>query len=178
MKKEISVRALRVTQTGVMVALLIALQALTKPAGQYVTGSCVNAVLAVTALTAGLWSALAVAALSPFCAFFLGIGPQLLPIVPSIAAGNLVFVLLLSLLAGGREVPLWRTGAAWAAAAAGKSAVLYLLVVKLLCAVLPLKEAQIALFSAMFSYPQLVTALVGGGIGLLLVPMLRRALRR
>lgn len=171
-------RVLWITETAVMTALLIILQTTTKAAGQYVTGSCVNAVLAVSVLAAGVWSGAVVALLSPFFAFLLGIGPQLLPIVPSIAVGNLVFVLLLGLLAEGRELSLWRKGAAWLAAAAGKFAVLYLLVVKLLCAVLPLKEPQIALFSAMFSYPQLVTALVGGGIGLLLAPMLRRALKR
>ena len=115
---------------------------------------------------------------SPFFAFLLGIGPQLPQIVPAIAAGNLVFVLLLGLLAGGGEVPLWRRGIAWLAAAAGKFAALYLLVVKLLCAILPLKEPQVAMFTAMFSYPQLVTALAGGGIALLLTPLIRRAVRR
>ena len=171
-------RVLWITETAVMTALLIILQTATKPAGQYVTGSCVNAVLAVSVLAAGVWSGAVVALLSPFFAFLLGIGPQLLPIVPSIAVGNLVFVLLLGLLAEGRALPLWRRGAAWLAAAAGKAAVLYLLVVKLLCTVLPLQEPQAAAFSAMFSYPQLVTALVGGGLGLLLAPMLRRALKR
>ena len=34
-----------ITETAVMLALLIALQALTKPLGQLVTGSCVNAVI-------------------------------------------------------------------------------------------------------------------------------------
>ena len=43
-----------ITQTGVMLALLIILQAVTKPAGTIVTGSCVNAVLAMTALCVGL----------------------------------------------------------------------------------------------------------------------------
>ena len=75
-------------------------------------------------------------------------------------------------------MPLWRSGAACLAAAAAKFGVLYLLVVKLLCTVLPLKEPQIAAFTIMFSYPQLATALIGGGIGLLLSPMLRRALKR
>jgi len=37
-----------------MLALLVTLQALTKPLGQLVTGSFVNAVLAVTVLVAGL----------------------------------------------------------------------------------------------------------------------------
>lgn len=172
-------RTLYITETAVMTALLIVLQAVTRPAGQYVTGTCVNAVLALSALAVGLWSGITVALLSPFFAFLLGIGPQLFPIVPSIAVGNLVFVLLLALLAGGREdVPLWRLGSAWLAAAFAKYIVLYLLVVKLLCAVLPLREQQAAMFTVMFSYPQLVTALAGGGIAVLLTPLIRRALRR
>ena len=171
-------KALWITETAVMTALLIALQALTKSGGQYVTGSCVNAVLAVTALVAGLGSGAVVAALSPFFAFLLGIGPQLLPVVPAIAAGNIVFVLLLRLIAGERSKPLWRQGAAWLAAAAGKFVVLYLLVVKLLCSALPLQQPQIDAFSAMFSYPQLVTALTGGALALLLTPVLRKALKR
>lgn len=171
-------RALYITETAAMTALLIVLQAATRPAGQYVTGTCVNAVLAAATLAVGLWSGAAVALLSPFFAFLLGIGPQMFPIAPSIAAGNLVFVLLLWLLAGGRELPLWRKGAAWLVSALAKFGVLYLLVVKLLCAVLPLKEPQIVAFTVMFSYPQLVTALAGGGIALLLTPPLRRALKR
>ena len=178
MKSVASKRVLYITETAVMTALLIVLQAATKPAGQYVTGSCVNAVLAVSVLAVGLWSGITVALLSPFFAFLLGIGPQLFPITPSIAVGNLVFVLLLFLLAGGKDLPLWRKGAAWIVAAVAKFAVLYALVVKILCVVLTLKEAQIATFTVMFSYPQLVTALVGGGIALLLTPLLRRALKR
>lgn len=171
-------RIVQITEAAAMAALLIALQALTRSAGQYVTGSCVNAVLALTALVPGLWSGAAVAVLSPFFAFLLGIGPQLLPVVPAIAAGNLVFVLLLGLLAGGRDLPLWRRLLAWLAAALGKFAVLYLLVVQLLCRVLPLKQPQIDLFSAMFSYPQLVTALIGGALALLLAPAVKKALKR
>ena len=178
MKSVASKRVLYITETAVMTALLIVLQYVTKPAGQYVTGSCVNAVLAVSVLAVGLWSGVTVALLAPFFAFLLGIGPQLFPITPSIAVGNLVFVLLLFLLAGGKDLPLWRKGVAWIVAAAAKFAVLYALVVKILCVVLTLKEAQIATFTVMFSYPQLVTALVGGGIALLLTPLLRRALKR
>ena len=168
-------RALRITETAALAALLVVLQAVTRPAGQYGTGSCVNAVLALSVLTAGLWSGAAVALLSPFFAFLLGIGPQLLPIVPAIAAGNLVFVLALRAGAGGT---LWRRLAVWLGAALAKFAALYLLVVKLLCAVLPLKPPQIETFSAMFSLPQLVTALAGGGIALLLAPIVQKALKR
>ena len=178
MKSAVNRRALYITETAVMTALLIVLQAVTKPAGQYVTGTCVNGALAVSVLAVGLWSGVTVAALSPFFAFLLGIGPQLLPIVPAIAAGNAVFAVLLWALAGRGNPPLGRRVLAWPAAAAGKFLTLYLLVVRLLCALLPLQPQQTALFTAMFSWPQLVTALAGGGLALLAAPLLRRALKR
>ena len=167
-----------IAEAAVMTALLIALQALTKGAGQYVTGSCVNAVLGVTALLSGLWSGAAVALLSPFFAFLLGIGPQVPPIIPAIAAGNAVFVVLLYALGRRRGAPPERQIAAWLVSAGGKFAALYLIVVQVLCRVLPLKQPQIDTFTVMFSWPQLITALAGGGLALLLVPVLRRALKK
>ena len=172
-------KVLRITETAAMTALLVALQAATRPAGQFVTGSCVNAVLALTVLLTGLWSGAAVALLSPFFAFLLGIGPQLLPIVPAVAAGNLVFILLLWALAGRRKgAPPVRQIPGWLIAAFGKFAALYIIVVQVLCRVLPLQQPQIDTFSAMFSWPQLVTALIGGAVALLLAPVLGRALKR
>ena len=76
-----------ITETAVMLALLVALQALTKPLGQLVTGSCVNAVLAVSVLLAGLSSGIIVALASPVLAFLLGIAPQLVT-VPAIMVGR------------------------------------------------------------------------------------------
>ena len=63
-----------ITRTGVLTALVIALQWATAGtqafAGQYITGSCVNCILAVSALFGGLWSGVVVAVLSPFLHFF------------------------------------------------------------------------------------------------------------
>ena len=168
-------KTLWMTQTAVLTALLVLLQTLTKAGGQFVTGSCVNAVLAIAVLFAGVWSGVTVAVISPFLAFLLGIGPQLLPIVPAIAVGNTVYVLLLHFLSGKQ---LWRQGACWLCAAVCKFLMLNLIVVQLLCRVLPLPEKQVTTFAAMFSWPQLVTALIGGGIALLIVPILRKAFRR
>lgn len=166
-----------ITETAIMLALLVILQAITKSAGQLVTGSCVNAVLAVTVLVAGLSSGLTVALVSPFVAFLLGIGPQLLPIVPAIALGNAVYVLLLGRLCG-KKVPFWRQALVLAGSAGAKFLTLYLVVVKLLCSILPLKDAQIATFSTMFAWPQLITALIGGAVALLITPVIRKALHR
>ena len=165
-----------ITETAVMLALLVALQAFTKPMGQLVTGSCVNAVLAIAALVGGLGSGLTIALISPVLAFLLGIAPQILT-VPAIMVGNAVYVLLLGRLFG-KKPPVWRQALAVAGSAGAKFLTLYLLVVKVLCSILPLKQPQIATFSTMFAWPQLITALIGGAAALLIVPVIRKALHR
>lgn len=183
-------KILWITETAVMLALLITLQAVTKPAGQFVTGSCVNAVLAVAALLGGLSCGLTIAILSPAMAFLLGIAPQLIT-VPAIMAGNAAFVLLLYFLADRTGKNFARQVSAWLLAAVAKFAVLYLLVVKVICglasgALLGQKLGQTVLLAppmleklpVMFSWPQLVTALIGGAIALLIVPVLRRSLKK
>ncbi len=174
-----------ITETALLLALLVTLQALTKPMGQLVTGSCVNAILAVAALVGGLASGITVALISPVLAFLLGIAPQILT-VPAIMAGNTVYVVLLSLLADKSGKNIGKQAAAWLVAAVGKFAALYLIVVKLLCGVMApgllasgtMKEPMLKALPALFSWPQLVTALIGGAVALLMVPVLRKALHR
>ena len=169
-------KTLWIVRTAVLTALLVVLQAVTAPAGQFVTGSCVNAVLAVAVLAAGLASGLTVALISPFCAFLVGVGPQLIALIPAIAVGNAVLVVLLHLLVSKAE-PFWKKIPGAVIAACAKALVLWLLVVKLLCNVLTLPEPQVAKFGAMFSWPQLVTALIGCAVALLIVPVIRKAIR-
>ena len=175
----------RITETAVLLALLVTLQALTKPMGQLVTGSCVNAVLAVTVLVAGLYSGIIVAVVSPVLAYLLVIAPQILT-VPAIMVGNTVYVVLLFFLAGRDSKRLLRQIVAWLAAAAAKFAALYAIVVWLICGVFSqslmasgaLKAPMLTALPATFSWPQLFTALIGGAVALLIVPVLRKALHR
>ena len=157
-------------RTAIFLALLIAFQFATKSLGQLVTGSCVNLILAVCVLTCGLGSALIVACVSPFFAFLLGIGPALIQIVPAIAVGNAVFVVLINF---GREKFGFRGGeyVSVLPAAAVKFLTLLLLVTKLILPHTGIPEAKAAILSAGFSWPQLVTALTGG---LLAVPVANR----
>ena len=174
-----------ITETAIMLALLITLQVLTKPMGQLVTGSFVNAVLAVTVLAAGLSSGLTVALISPVLAYLLGIAPQILT-VPAIMVGNAVYVVLLHFIAGKDSKKLLRQIAAWLCAAAAKFAALYAIVVWLICGVLSqsllasgaMKPPMLKLLPSTFSWPQLITALIGGGVALLIVPVLRKAIRK
>lgn len=170
-----SKKTLFITRTAAMLALLIVLQAATKNLGQFVTGSCVNAVLAAATLLGGFARGLIVAVVSPFLAFLLGIGPKLIEVVPAIAIGNLALVLILWAIKG--DGALNRV-IKWIAASVGKFLVLYLLVIQLLCRVMTLPEKMTATFSTMFSWPQLVTALIGSGIMLLILPILQKAIRK
>ena len=174
-----------ITETAVMLALLVSLQALTKPMGQLITGSCVNCILAVAALFGGSACGLTVALVSPALAFFLGIAPQILT-VPAIMVGNCIYVILLGLLMGRGEEKILNSVISLGIAAAAKFAALYLIVAKLICGVFAptllaagtLKEPMLKALPATFSWPQLITALIGGLIALLIVPVLRKALHR
>ena len=168
-------KTLWIAETAVMIALLVALQWATKPLGQFVTGSCVNLVLGVSTLVGGAWCGAVVAIASPFCAFLVGVGPAKLVIVPFIAVGNLVLVLLLHFIAGGKPLGL-RSYLAVAAAAVCKFAVLFLLVTKVAIPSLQLPEAAAATMSASFSWPQLVTAAIGGLIAVTISPVMDTAI--
>ncbi len=172
-----------ITRTAVLVALLIAFQWITSGtqafAGQYITGTLVNCVLAVAAMFGGLGCAATVALLSPIAAFLLGVGPKLVQLIPCIAFGNLVYVLLLEQLTGCGTRPLWYRVCALLIAAAAKFGALYAAVVKLMIPFMgsALKTPQIKTFTAMFSWPQMVTALLGGILALLILPILKKAIK-
>lgn len=160
------------TRTAILIALLVALQAATRPLGnQLVTGSCVNLVLAVAAMLCGMWSGVIVAVVSPFFAYLFGISPQIW-LAPAIACGNAVYVVMIVLF--GKKLEGIRGGVSGVVTAAVcKFLVLYLLVVQML---IPLGNLP-APVAAQFSWPQLVTALIGGFIALAIVPTIKKALK-
>ena len=184
-----------ITETAVLLALLICLQwagsLISAPLlKQLITGTCVNCVLAVAALYSGYGSGVVIALISPVCAYLLGIAPNFITVAP-IMAGNVCYCVLLRLICGRSLRPFWRHPVGLAAAAAVKSGVLYLLVVKVICGVAAdsllgkklgntvlLAKPMLQMLSVMFSWPQLVTALSGGIIALAICPVLRKALRK
>lgn len=184
-----------ITETAVLLALLICLQWIGSMIPdpmlkQLITGSCVNCVLAVAALYAGYGSGLTVALISPVFAYLLGIAPNFVTVLP-IMVGNVCYVVLLRLIAGKTGKPFWKQPVALAVAASVKFAVLYLLVVKIICGVaskallgkklgdvVVLAPPMLKMLPTMFAWPQLITALSGGVIALLIVPVLSKALRK
>ncbi len=169
-----------ITRGGAAIALIIAVQLITKSLGQQlITGSLVNLVLAVSTLLFGWKVGAAAAVVSPFIAYFLGINAQI-AVVPAIAAGNLTYVIVIALAAKllkGVKLPeLFRNLIAVAAAAVCKFGIQYLLIVKWIApAFLPAK-AQ-ALMAVNFGVIQLFTACIGGVLACLIVPMVGKGIR-
>ena len=184
-------RSVWIAQTGVFLALLIAAQIVTRPLGNtFVTGSVTNLLLILTVMVCGLSSAIALSVISPFFATLIGIGP-LWPFIPVIIAANLALVTLWRLIAfrhtntndaagfARRNSNIEKLAAALVIAALVKFLVLYTGIVKLVVPhILMIEEPQASAVSAAFSWPQLITATVGGLLAILIFPVLSKALPR
>ncbi len=173
-------RILWITRTAIFIALLVAVQWVTKPLGQYVTGSLVNLILILSVMLAGVAAGVTVAVLSPALAFLLGIGPALIQLVPFIMLGNVAIVLVWHFIAGkGAEgKSLVRNVIAAAAGAGVKFLVLFLTIAKFAVPVLlKLPEPQATMISTMFSVPQLITAAIGGAVAVVVVPLLKKIIK-
>ena len=170
-------KTLWITRTAVFIALLIVVQAVTAPLGNtLVTGTLVNALLIVSVMTCGAMSGAAVAVVSPIMAKMVGIGP-LWGLIPFIALGNIVLVLVWHFL-GNRHMGTWYASgtAALAAAALAKFLTLYVGITRVAVPLLlRLPEPQASVGSGMFSVPQLITALLGGVVALPAIHAVRRA---
>ena len=174
-----------ITQTAVFTAMLVTMQIVTAPLGnQFVTGSVVNLIIIISLLVCGPATGIVVGIISPVCVSLLGFGPAFPPIVPFIAIGNAVFVLawvLLMKLIDPDKPDNRNTIVKYfivAAAALIKFLALYLTIVKFAVPfLLDLNEAQSAVLGLAFSYPQIITAIIGGAIATAIVPRLQKALR-
>ena len=171
-------KTLWITRTAIFVALLVVLQAATAALGNtIITGAVVNMLLVVSVMTCGTMSGLCVAVISPIMAKLIGIGP-LWSLISFIAAGNITLVLIWHFI-GNRHWGQKYTSRiiALAAAAAAKFLVLYIGIVQIAVPLLlKLPEPQATVISSMFSIPQLVTALLGGGMALLVLTPLKKAI--
>lgn len=184
-----------ITETAAMLALLICLQwagsmipePITK---QLVTGSCVNCVLAVTVLVVGWRSGITVAAISPIFAYALNIAPNFITVLP-IMLGNAIFVTQLSMIMADRARPFWKQSYALITAAFAKFGLMNFLITDVICGfaaeyllgkklgdIVLLGDAMLTKLPAMFAWPQLVTALIGGALALLITPTLYKALHK
>lgn len=162
----------RAAAAGIFLAASLALQIAAGGGGYLPRGICADFALAAAVYGGGYWCALALACLSPLGAFLLGLGPDYFRFVPFLAIGNAAFVSLLYVM-GRRELFLERAGALGMAGVA-RLILLWITLLRVLIPAMDLPEQEMGRVAFPFTWPQIFTALVGGGIAAALYPPLRR----
>jgi len=148
-----------ITRTAILMALTLVIQMMGMP--QYATGPLVNTMLYVAAVFVGIWGGVAIGLVTPVIAFWRGIlPPPLGPMIPFIALGNAVLVIVYGLVEKRSKY----------IAVIAASVIKYLVLAGAVGFVVsvPPKIAQ------MMQVPQLITALAGGAIAILLSEILIR----
>ncbi|HHY32823.1 MAG TPA: ECF transporter S component [Firmicutes bacterium] len=150
------------TRTAVLLALTLAIQMIGMP--QYATGPLVNTMLYIAATFVGIGGGVAIGVVTPVIAFWRGIlPPPLGPMIPFIAIGNAVLVIVFGLLE--------RRGRLAAIVGIVAASVLKFLVLSgAVRFVVQVKPA----IANMMQTPQLVTALAGGAIAFVVSEALLR----
>ena len=184
MNQKNSKAAVWVAEAALLLALLAVVQLLTFAipksvpiVSQLFTGSLVNMVLIVGAGTVGLSGTAVAAIASPLLAYAFGqmTFPQMIPVV---AVGNLILVIALWFFLRPVAGP-WASGTGRGilgiiVGAAAKTAFLWGATVWV---ILPMffagKASAAKKLSMMFSWPQAVTAVIGGILALLVLPAIR-----
>jgi hypothetical protein len=172
-----------ITQTALLIALLVGWQWVSRPFSTLATGTGVNLILAVGVMLFSLSSGLTLSVVSPLMAALLGIAPNWV-IVPFIMAGNSLYVLVWHLI-GKRKPEIVCRLIALITAAGAKFGILYLGIVYFAIPFitdnfkepqsLKMPEQMLVLFG---SFHQLITASIGGAIAFLMIPVLNKALKR
>lgn len=148
------------TKAAVLLAIAIVFQ-LTKM-GQYVTGTGINAVLITAVSVCGLPWAAAIGIMTPVLAVVLGVQPPAtVVLVPFIIAGNVVYATLF------RILRKYNAYVGVIAAAVAKFILLYT-AANVIVGKLP-EPIKLA-----FSFPQLITAVAGGVIALIILRSVKK----
>jgi len=177
-------RILWITQTALFIAMLVSAQHFTAGMGQFVAGSIVNFILVAATILVGVSSGITVSVIAPVFAYFMLGRPAFPVIVPFIMVGNAVLVVAVYFISVRSYENLGLVGyvrivAAIIFGSVLKFLVLWLGVVHIALPFLIPNAAppQVAAMSHMFSWPQLVTALIGSSVAMAAMPNLMRALR-
>ncbi len=174
-------RVQMITRTAMLLALAVVFQNLKLVIGigphtQFIVGSLVNAVLIVAVGMVNVYAGIIIAAVTPIVAFLQQHIPNVLPMmIVVVGVGNALIVIVYSILRNKNEI------LAVVAGAIVKFVFLFYAVRKVLAiAQGSIPEKAFAKISAGlslgFSWPQLVTALMGGFLAILVLRYLKKAI--
>jgi len=162
----------RLTRTAVLLAVVVVVQMLGRslPNSNFIVGPLVNMCLLIATMTAGVGGGITIAILSPFTSLINNNAPvaaALLPFAPVIAAANVIFILVFYFLYNKNKY------VGWISAAVLKFGFLFL-AIRLFLNIFDFPKFSEKLI-ALFSVPQLITALIGGFVALPIIIAVEKA---
>lgn len=162
-----------ITRTAILLALTLVFQMLRQfiPMSNilsiFIVGTLVNACLAVSAKMVGLWGGLIISIVAPIVAFLQG-HLKFIWMIPVVAIGNAILVAAFA---------LFKSDYFALIIGALTKFVFLFLSVTLLLRYIKIPAAAAKLMSFSFSWPQLVTALLGGIIALAVWNLVKKSYR-
>lgn len=165
-----------ITRTALLLAVAIAFQIFGKfiPYNNFIVGPVVNAVLIVATAAAGLWSGAAISVIAPLISSITNkapIAPLVLAFSPFIIIGNFLIVLCFYLLRKKSKI----TGIALGALL--KFGFMYA-AVSIFTAKVEMEPKFALTLTNLFGWSQLMTAVAGGAIALIILRLAGRSLEQ
>lgn len=144
---------------------------------QFITGSLVNMILILVVFKVGIIPAISTGVVSSFMAMILQIGPIFPQLVVFIALANIIFVTLIYII---NKSKIFLNENFALILALATSSVMKFLFLKLtipfaLELINNISDVQVKTLTIMFSWPQLITAITGSILALLLKKYLKKA---
>jgi riboflavin transporter len=166
----------RLVRASLLLAIAIIIQILGKnipEINQFLVGPVVNAILIITAFICGTWWGVGVGVLTPVIAWLVGQLPgPMAPFIPFIMIGNALFVIFFGILKNQQK---WGKYLGIILASFIKFLFLSLSASKLITIFNIGFTPKIAnKLAIMMGVPQLITALIGGAIALILIELLSK----
>ncbi len=162
----------KLTRSAMLLALTLVFQIGFRQFAQPLVGPLVNMMLLLSTMIVGIPMAIIIGCLTPIIAFLAGI-MGVFPLVPMIALGNAVYIIVFGLIIEKKEeVPQQVLGLV--VSSIGKFLFLYMAVRTLLPLFIPEVKPPII---ATFSLPQLWTALIGGALAIIIIKLLPKSIR-
>jgi len=169
-------RTKMLTRTALLLAVAIAFQIFGKfiPYNNFIVGPVVNAVLILATATAGVWSGSAISVIAPLVSAFTNkapIAPLVLGFSPFIVVGNLIIVMAFYFI--GKKSKLAGVGVG----AVLKFGFLYA-AISVFTSMVEMKPQFAATLTNLFSWPQLITGVIGGTLALTILKLAGKSLEQ
>ncbi|NMA66325.1 MAG: ECF transporter S component [Clostridiaceae bacterium] len=168
-----SKRILFITRTSLLLAIAIISQFLGKfigPHNNFIVGPIVNAILLVATHITGILGGIIISVVAPLVSALTNkapIAPIILAFSPFIIGGNIVYVLLYALIKNRNSILGIAVGSVVKAAFLYASVKAFLYFMKI-------NEPVATTLTTLFSWPQLLTAVIGGAIALAVIPAVKK----